>query len=102
MAKTKAQILDDMQGFIGRYGGSYKDWYVGTSNDPKGQLFFGHGFRKTDLGLYRQAGSELQAAEVAEFFTGMGAKGDDGVKKNADFVYAFRLAAHTKPGAARR
>lgn len=102
MAKTKAQILDDIQSFIGRYGGSYKDWYIGTSHDPKGQLFFTHGFRKSDLGLYRQAVSELQAAEVAEFFTGMGAKGDDGVKKNADFVYAFRMAAHTKPGVARR
>ena len=39
----------------------------------------------------------LQAAEVAEFFISMGAKGDDSVKRDADCVYAYKMAAHTKP-----
>lgn len=97
MSKTKSEILDDFEDFITRHGGKYKEWYVGTAADPKGQLFKVHNFKAGDKGLYRQAGSELQAAEVAEFFTERGAKGNDGVIRDAEFVYAYKRAGHTKP-----
>src|SRR5579883_667779 len=97
MTKSKSEILDDFQAFIARHGAKYKDWYVGTASDPKAQMFRVHGFKSGDIGLFRQAGSELQAAEIAEFLTGMGAKGNDGVVRDADFVYAYKRAPHTKP-----
>jgi len=102
MAKSKSEILDDFQSFMGRFGGNYKDWFVGTAPDAKRQMFGPHGFKTGDVGLYRQAISELQAAEVAEFFTGMGARGDDTVKRGADFVYAYKLNEHTRPGVAKK
>ncbi|MBL8643452.1 MAG: hypothetical protein JNK21_05930 [Rhodospirillaceae bacterium] len=100
--KNKSEIMDDIQSFIGRNGGNYKEWFIGSAADPKDQLFKTHGFKKGDYGLYRQAPSELQAGEIAEFFMGQGSKGASGVKAGADFVYAFKLAAHTKPGAAKK
>jgi len=97
MSKSKSEILDDFQNFMGRHGGNYKEWYVGTSDDPKNQMFHVHKFKRGDKGLYRQAMSELQAAEIAEFFTNLGAKGNDAVTRNAEFVYAYKRASHTRP-----
>ncbi len=97
MAKSKSEILNDFQDFMGRHGGNYKEWYVGSAADPKAQLFTIHKFKKGDKGLFRQAASEIQAAEVAEFFTNLGAKGNDGVTRDAEFVYAYKRAPHTKP-----
>jgi len=82
---------------MARYGGNYKEWYVGSAKDPKQQLFSNHNFKKGDKGLFRQAGSEIQAAEIAEFFTNLGAKGDDGVTRDADYIYAYKRSSHTKP-----
>ena len=97
MAKSKSEILNDFQDFMNRYGANYRDWCVGTSADPKTQLFSVHKFKTGDKGLFRQAGSEIQVAEIAEFFTNLGAKGDDGVNRGADYVYAYKRAPHTTP-----
>ncbi len=97
MAKNKSEILDDVQDFIKRHGGKFGEWYVGTAADPKTQMFNTHRFKAGDKGLYRQAHSELQAAEVAEFFATMGTKGHTGVVRDADYVYAYKRAPHTKP-----
>jgi hypothetical protein len=98
MAKSKSEIMDDITSFIGRNGGNPKEWYVGIAADPKDQLFKTHGFKKGDYGLFRQAPSELQAGEIAEYFVGQGAKGAFGVKAGLEFVYAYKLNEHTKPG----
>jgi hypothetical protein len=97
MAKSKSEIMDDVQAFVAKHGGKYKEWYVGTAEDPKSVLFGAHKFKTGDKGLYREAVSEIQAAEVVEFFKGRGAKGDEGVKRGADRVYAYKMAPHTKP-----
>lgn len=59
MSKTKMEIRDDIEDFIARHGGKYKEWYVGTAADAKTTLFKTHGFKAGDKGLYRQAGSEI-------------------------------------------
>ena len=97
MSKSKSEILNDFQEFMGKHGGKYKEWYVGTAEDAKTQLFSVHEFKNgADKGLFRAADSEIQAAVVAEFFTNLGARGDDSVKRNADQVYAYKIAPHTK------
>lgn len=102
MSKSKSEIMDDISSFIGRNGGNVREWYVGSTADAKTQLFKTHGFKKGDYGLARQAPSELQAGEIAEYFVGQGAKGDIGVKPGNDCVYAYKLTAHTKPGLAKK
>ena len=97
MSKSKAEILDDFQAFISKHGGKYKEWCVGTAEDAKTQLFSVHKFKNgVDKGLFREAESEIQAAGVAEFLVDQGARGDDSVKRNADQVYAYKIAPHTK------
>ena len=97
MSKSKSEILNDFQSFMSKHGGNYKEWCVGTAEDAKTQLFSVHKFKNgADKGLFREADSEIQAAGVAEFFTNHGALGDDSVKRNADQVYAYKVAPHTK------
>lgn len=97
MGKSKMEIMDDVQAFVAKYGGKYKEWYVGTAEDPKKVLFGTHKFKTGDKGLYREAVSEIQAAEIVEYFKAQGTKGDEGVKRGADCVYAYKMAPHTKP-----
>lgn len=97
MSKSKTEIRNDIEEFIGRHGGKYKEWFVGTAADPKTQIFKTHGFKGGDKGLYRQAGSEIQAAEVVEYFTELGTLGNNAVVRDSDFVYAYKRAPHTKP-----
>ena len=97
MSKTKMEIRDDIEDFIARHGGKYKEWYVGTAADAKSTLFKTHGFKAGDKGLYRQAGSEIQAGEVVEYFTDLGTLGNNAVVRDADYVFAYKRAPHTKP-----
>jgi len=80
MAKSKSDIFDDFQAFMGKHGANYKEWYVSTSTNPKMELFKYHKFKTGDKGLFRGAESEIRAAEVAEFFTNFDTKGDSGIK----------------------
>ena len=96
MAKQKGEILDDIERFIAKYGNNPRQWYIGTSAAPKDALTKQHNFKTGDIGLIRQAKTELQAAEVAEFFTERGAKGGAVIKPGNDFVYAYKITGHTK------
>ena len=100
MSKSKSEILDDFQAFMGKHGNNYKEWYVSTSVNPKTDLFKFHRFKTGDKGLFRTAESDIRAAEVAEFFTDLGAKGDPTIKDDAIYVYAFKMSKHTRPKAA--
>ena len=97
MSKSKMDIIDDIDQFMRKHGGTSKEWFVASSINPKVDLFRYHGFRKGDKGLMRTAMSELQAAEVAEFFMDQGAKGNDEVITGATYVYAYKRTAHTTP-----
>lgn len=80
MAKSKSDIFDDFQDFMGKHGADYKGWYVSASKNPKMELFKYHKFKTGDKGLFRGAESEISAAEVAEFFTNLDAKRDPEIK----------------------
>lgn len=99
MARSKTEIIDDVEAFVAKYGGKFADWYVGISKDPKATLNGTHGFKKGDVGLVRTAASELQAQQVVDYF--VGTRGCKGRKESFDageiHVYAYRRARHTKP-----
>lgn len=97
MSKSKSEILDDISAFVAKHGGQTKAWYFGTSNAPRDQMFREHKFKQGDVGLIRQANSELQAGEVVEFFTDQGGRGGATIKPGHDYVYAYKRAPHTKP-----
>jgi hypothetical protein len=95
--KSRTQILDDITSFIARHKGSLGGWYVGTAADARNQLFAVHGFRKSDVGLIRNAASSSDTASIADLLIGRGMRGSRGEKPSAKSVYIFKLAKHTGP-----
>jgi hypothetical protein len=95
--KSRTQILDDITSFIARHKGNMSQWYVGTAADPHHQLFNIHGFKNTDVGLFRNAASSSDAASIADLLIGRGARGHRGEKAGARAIYIFKLAKHTTP-----
>ncbi|MDX2222134.1 MAG: hypothetical protein SFV21_05265 [Rhodospirillaceae bacterium] len=98
MSKSRINIVDEIGSFIAKHGNKPEQWYIGTAVSPKTQLFTVHGFTKRDVGLYREAGNDADAASVAGLFMGRGARGDKGVKPGAVYVYAYKMTSGTKPG----
>jgi len=99
--KTRTQIIDDIVSLMARHRAQPGDWYVGTAEDPRNQLFKVHGFKETDIGLIRNAASSSDAASIADLLIGRGLRGTRGEKARAKSVYVFRLAKHTTPSAAK-
>jgi hypothetical protein len=95
--KSRTQILQDLTSFATRHQTHLSHWYVGTATDPHHQLFKVHGFKDTDVGLFRQAASSSDAASIAVLLIGRGARGDGGEKPGARSIYLFKLAKHTSP-----
>ena len=99
-AKTRTQIIDDIEDCIGRNGGNFSEWYVGFTGNPKVKLFGQHKLKdKGDAWISRLAKDEYEAHEVAEFFrTSHRTKGPGGQPADNDiYVYAYKMKPHTKP-----
>ncbi len=95
--KSRTQILEELQDFMKRHPSERGEWYVGTAADASKELFDVHGFKPSDVGLYRHAGSDSDAASLAGLLIKRGAKGDADVKRGATNIFLFKMNAHTKP-----
>ena len=95
--KSRTEILEDLEGFMKRHAGPRNAWYVGTASDARKELFGVHGFKASDVGLYRHAGSDSDAASLAGLLMKRGAMGDSSTRPGATNVFLFKMAAHTKP-----
>jgi len=95
--KSRTQILEDLEDFMKRHPSPRGDWYVGTAADGRKELFDVHGFKASDVGLYRQAGSDGDASSLAGLLIKRGAKGDSTTKRGATNIFLFKMTAHTKP-----
>lgn len=97
MQKSRTQILDELKDFMKRHTSPNGDWYVGTAVEGRKEMFDVHGFKASDVGLYRQAGSDSDAASLAGLLIKRGVKGDGATKRGATNIFLFKMAAHTKP-----
>jgi hypothetical protein len=97
LQKSRTQILEDLEGFMKRHPSPRGEWYVGTAAEGRKELFDVHGFKASDVGLYRQTGSDSDAASLAELLIKRGSKGDGATKRGATNIFLFKMAAHTKP-----
>ncbi len=98
MQKTRIEVLEDLEGFMKRHVSPRSAWYVGTSADARAEMFGVHGFKASDVGLYRRTNSDSDASSLAGLLVKRGAKGDARTKPGAASIYLFKLAGHTKPG----
>lgn len=99
-AKTRSEIIGDIESYIGRNGALWREWYVGVTGAPKQKLFVQHKLRQGgDAWISRLAKDEHEAHEVAAYFrTTRQTKGVAGEPRDSDlYVYAYKIKSHTKP-----
>lgn len=99
MAKSASEIIRDVENYVAKFGGVFTEWVVGTSSDPKNALYKIHKLKEGDPGLVRTSHTEIQAAEVAEFFIQTRrTKGQvEQPESGRLHVYIYRKQPHTKP-----
>lgn len=96
VAVSVVQEIDD---YIRAHGGGYRAWYVGIAADPRDRLFNGHCVREHgDAWIFRNAGSESAARQAENYLLSLGCRGGDGGGScQTCFVYAYKMAPHTRP-----
>ena len=56
MPNNREEIITEIKGHIGRFGGGFGEWWVGTAKDPRSPLFESHRVAEMNDGLtYREA-----------------------------------------------
>ena len=99
MAKTKQQIITEIENYINNNGGGFSAWYVGIASKPRDRLFNDHNVRENgDAWIYREATSSTVAREVEDHFIDV--KGTQGGGGGGDYDsrndYAYKIKPHTR------
>ena len=77
MAKSKQQIIRDIEAYVARCGGAYSTWYVGIASDVRRRLFTDHKVKEQgDRWIFEQCSSSTVAREIEQYFIRQ--KGADG------------------------
>jgi hypothetical protein len=95
----EGQIIQDIKGFMGQWGGGYAAWYVGIAEDARNRLFVEHGVNEqTDPWIHHLADSASAARRVEQYFLMLGTGGGPGGGSEATMrVYAYKKSPHTTP-----
>ena len=98
MAKSKKEIIEDMQSYITQRGGGIGGWYVGIAAKPKERLFDDHSVDKEkDAWIYCTASSDSVARDIEKHFLDKGTKGGTGGgDEDSKSVYAYRISSRTR------
>jgi hypothetical protein len=98
-AKSRSQIIGEIEDYIDKNGGSFGQWFVGCTGAPKAMLFSQHGVKQSgDAWIARQAKDDLDAFDVVEYFVATKrTKGRAKERRDTDlYVYAFKVKSHTR------
>lgn len=98
-AKSRSDIIGDIEDYIAKNGGNFSEWFVGCTGAPKAMLFTQHKVKQSgDAWVTRLAKDELDAHDVTEYFCSTRrTRGRPHEKKDTDlYVYAFKIKSHMK------
>ena len=98
-AKSRSDIIGDIEDFIGRNGARFGEWFVGCTGSPKAPLFTPPRVKQSgDAWISRLARDDLDAHDVVEYFrTSRQTRGRAKERRDADlYVYAFKIKSHTR------
>lgn len=98
-AKSRSDIIGDIEDFIGRNGAKFGEWFVGCTGAPKAALFTQHKLKQAgDAWISRLAKDELDAHDVVEYFrSSRQTRTKPKAQQDTDlYVYAFKIKSHTR------
>lgn len=87
--KMRTQILDEIQRFMRRHNSSMAAWRVGAAVSALSEMSELHGFKTSDVGIYRKAATADDASSIVTYLVRRGAEGDAAPRPGAVFVYAM-------------
>lgn len=98
MAKSKKEIIEEIESHITECGGRFSGWYVGIAAKPKERLFDDHSVdEERDAWIYRTASSDSIARDIEKHFLDKGARGGTGGgDEDSKSVYAYRISSRTR------
>jgi hypothetical protein len=95
--KDMLEILDDIEHYVHRMGGTDDAWHVGVTMDVKRSLT-DHGVDGSVPHILAKANSPSQARNIVRFLLYRGMKGDlENYDKEADFLYVYKKSGKTNP-----
>lgn len=98
MAKSKKEIIEDIEGYMSNRGGDMDDWYVGIAAKPRERLFDDHSVDEdTGAWIWRRTSSDSVARDIEKHFLEKGARGGaGGGDKDSSAVYAYKITWGTR------
>ena len=98
MAKTAAEIIDELNDHLTVWGEDYPSCYIGITKDPVDRLFNQHNVDEIyGLWYYEKAISNEEARKVEELLIDLGMQGGHGGgDEDSVYVYCYLIARHTK------
>ena len=93
MPSNREEIIAEIKAHIGRLGGGFGDWCVGTAKDPRSPFFESHRVAEMNDGLtYREAFTAASAQAVRDHLVNeCGLRLDlDDAPEPGRFVFAFK------------
>ena len=95
MPSNREEIIAEIKAHIGRLGGGFGDWCVGTAKDPRSPFFESHRLAEMNDGLtYREAFTPASAQAIRDYLVNeCGLRLDlDDAPEPGRFVFAFKKA----------
>ncbi len=95
MPNNRGEIIAEIKAHIGRLGGGFGDWCVGTAKDPRSPFFESHRLAEMNDGLtYREAFTPAGAQAIRDYLVNeCGLRLDlDDAPEPGRFVFAFKKA----------
>jgi hypothetical protein len=102
MPNNREEIVAEIKAHIGRFGGGFGDWCVGTAKDPRSPFFESHRVAEMNDGLtYREAFTPGSAEAIRDYLVnGCGLRLDlDAAPEPGRFVLAYRKTPPAHPAA---
>lgn len=98
MAKSKEEIIEDIEDHIANRGGDLDEWYVGIAAKPRERLFDDHSVDEDNgFWIHRRASSDSVAREIEQYFLDQGAQGGTGGgDEDTTAVYAYKITSSTR------
>ena len=100
MPSNREEIIAEIKGHIGRFGGGFGDWCVGTAKDPRSPFFERHRLAEMNDGLtYREAFTPGSAQAIRDYLVNeCGMRLDlEAAPEPGRFVFAYRKTAPAHP-----
>jgi len=91
-------IIQEFDRFILRFGGIYRNFYVGITDNPVCRLNFDHNIGQANPYLFMETTINETARMIEKYFLDQKCDGGDGGgNEGSVFVYIYKKGPRTKP-----